>query len=133
MHMVRLFHLHVVLWELVHDLSQIAVHSREDGHTDGEVRGPEECLALTAGLAHLVAVLRHPTRRAAHYLHTFCPGFQIVAVGRLRGGKLNGHIGRCKLRALKVLLIINVYDTHDFMTTVDGNLLNHLTHLSVAD
>ena len=34
MHMVRFLHLHIVLRELVHDLCQITVHGREDGHTD---------------------------------------------------------------------------------------------------
>ena len=37
MHMVRLLHLHIILWELVHNLGQISVHSREDGYADGEV------------------------------------------------------------------------------------------------
>ena len=37
MHMVRLLHLHIVLWELIHDFSQVTVDGREDSHADREV------------------------------------------------------------------------------------------------
>ena len=132
-HMVRLLHLHIVLRELIHDLRQITVHGREDGHADAEVRGPEERLTLAAGLAHLVAVLLHPTRRTTHHLHALRPGFQVVAIGRLRSRELDGHIGRSKGLRIEVLLVVDVNDTHYLMATVQRDLFDHLAHLAVAD
>ena len=98
---MRLLHLHVILRELVHDLCQITVHGREDGHTDREVRSPEERLTIGTGLTNLVAMFLHPASR--------------------------------KCRTVKILLIVNIDDTHNLMTTVAGNLLYHLTHFSVTD
>ena len=64
MHVVCLFHLYVILGELVHNLCQIFVDCREDGYTDTEVRSPKERLSiLSTSLAHLVAMLCHPTGR----------------------------------------------------------------------
>ena len=37
MHMMRLLHLYIVLWELIHDFSQVTVDGREDSHADREV------------------------------------------------------------------------------------------------
>ena len=133
MHMMGLFHLYVILRELVHDLCQITVHSREDGHTDGEVRGPEERLAVGTGLTHLITMLLHPSCRAGDDLDTFGPSLQVIAISSLRSSKLDGYVSRSKSRRIKVLLIINIDNTHDFMTTVKGDLLNHFTHLPVAD
>ena len=92
--MVYLFHLHVVLWELVHYLCQIAVHGREDGNADGEIRCPEEGLPfLAAQTLHVVAVLAHPACRAAHHLHVVAEGTQIVAVCHMWSRKFYCHIG----------------------------------------
>ena len=133
MHMMGLFHFYVILRELVHDLCQITVHRREDGHTNGEVRSPEECLAVSTSLAHLITMLLHPPSRAGDDLDTFSPSLQVIAISCLRSSKLDGYVSRSKSRRIKVLLIINIDNTHDFMTTVKGDLLNHFTHLSVAD
>ena len=133
MHVVRLLHLHIVLRELVHNLCQVTVDSREDGHTYREIRGPEECLTLQASLANLITMLIHPPRRATDHLHALGPSLQIVTIGSLRSREFNSHISRCKLRAVEVLLVVDINDTHNFMTTAEGDLLDHLTHLSVAD
>ena len=133
MHMMRLLHLHVILRELVHDLCQITVHGREDGHTDREVRSPEERLTIGTGLTNLVAMFLHPASRATHHLDAFRPGLQVVTISRLRRSELNCHISRRKCRTVKILLIVNIDDTHNLMTTVAGNLLYHLTHFSVTD
>ena len=77
-------------------------------------------------------MLLHPTSRTTDHLHTLGPGFQVVAIGCLRSCKLNGHIGRCELWRVEVLLVVDVDDTHNLMAAVTGNLLNHLAHLSVA-
>ena len=58
---------------------------------------------------------------------------RVVTISHLWGRELNGHISRCKCRTVKVLLVVNINDTHNLMTTVTGNLLNHLAHLAVAD
>ena len=37
MNVVGFLHAYRVLWETIHDFSQIAVYGREDSHTDAEV------------------------------------------------------------------------------------------------
>ena len=133
MHMMRLLHLHIILWELVHDLCQITVYCRENSHTDTEVRSPEQ--GLTSFRTHLTDILSmflHPSCRTTHHLHVVLEGTLVVSVGCLRGSKLNGDICRSKSGRIKVLLIVYVNNTHNFMTTVKGNLFYHLTHLAIT-
>src|SRR5574344_1830078 len=134
MNMMHLLHRHLVLREAVHNFGQVTVYRREDSHTDGEVTSPEERLsALAAHLAHLVALVFHPSGTTRHHLHIFGKSFQIISVRCLRGSKFDGHISTGKGSTVKVFLIIDVDDTHNIVNTVAGNLLYHLTHLSVAD
>ena len=134
MHVVGLGQLNVVLRELVHDLGQIPVDSREDGHANGEVARPEESLLAVFGQRFNVGlVVFHPTRRTAHHLHIVGEGLKVVAVGSRRIGKLNGHIGRGKGRTVKVSLVVYIYLTHNFVAAGNGNLLNHMTHLAIAN
>ena len=91
--MVGLFHLYIVLGELVHNLSQIFVDCREDGYTYREVRGPEQGLAFCcAGFLHVIAMFLHPACRTTHHLDTGLPGFQIIAISGLRCCKLYCNI-----------------------------------------
>ena len=65
MHMVGFLQFYIILGELVHDLGQIAVYSREDSHTNREVAGPEQGLStLLTSLTHFLTVLFHPTGTA---------------------------------------------------------------------
>ena len=75
----------------------------------------------------------HPTCRAGNNLYTLGPRLQIVAVGCLWRRKFNGNIGRCKGLALKLLLVVNINDTHNLMAAAQGYLFYHLTHFAVAD
>ncbi len=131
---VCLLHFHVVLWKLVHDFSQILVDGGKDGHANREVGRPEQRLlsVLCQGF-HVVLVVGHPSRRSAHHLHVVLKGPQVVAVGRCGVGKLYGHIGRCEGRAVKVVLVVHIDFADNFMAAGDGDLLNHVSHLSVAD
>ena len=64
MNVVGFLHAYRVLWETIHDFSQIAVYGRENGHTDAEVRGPEEgLLTVGAELLHVFLMVLHPTSR----------------------------------------------------------------------
>ena len=78
-------------------------------------------------------MLFHPSCRAAHHLHSLSPRLQVVAVSRLWGCKFNGHVSAGKSLAVEILLVIDIDNAHNVMTTVFGNLLNHLAHLPVAD
>ena len=78
-------------------------------------------------------MILQPARRARHYFHALRPSLQIVAVGHSGIGELNGHISRAESIALEILLIVNVNNTHDFMTTAAGYLFDHLAHFAVAD
>lgn len=64
MNVVGFLHAYRVLWETIHDFSQIAVYGRENGHTDAEVRGPEEgLLTVGAEFLHVFLMVFHPTCR----------------------------------------------------------------------
>ena len=129
MHMMGLLHLHVVLWKLVHDLCQVSVYCREYRHSDVS---PEQRLSLLAHTLYVVAVVLHPSRRAAHHLHVLLERPEVVTVGSLRSSELYCHVSRCKCLAFKVFLVVNVDDAHYLMTSFAGNLLYHLAHLAVA-
>jgi len=60
-------------------------------------------------------------------------GLEVVAVSCLRSSELYCDISTLKGIAVEVLLIVNVNNTHNLMTTAEGYLLYHLTHLAVAD
>ena len=95
---MHLFHLHIILWELVHYLCQISVHGREYCHANREIGCPKEGLAfLTAQTLYICTVVVHPTGRTAHHLNVVAEGTQIVALGNMRCRKLYGDIGRSKL------------------------------------
>ena len=132
--MVRFDHRNVIVGKAVHDLCQIAIDGREDGHAQREVGSPEESVSLFgAGAAHIGFVLRAPTCRAAHHFHPLCPGAEVVGIGRCGGGELDGAIGRTKGIAFKILRVIDIDDGNDFVTAAACDLFNHFAHLAVAD
>ena len=97
MHVVHFLHAGRVVVKLVHDACQIAVHCPEDGDSQTEVAAPEERLSLLLTHAlHLFAVLRNPSRAAAHHLYVVGKGTHVIVISRLRGGELYGHIGRAE-------------------------------------
>ena len=127
-------HAYGVLWETVHNLCQIAVYGREDGYSDAEVRRPEKgLLTVGAEFLHVFLMVFHPTCRTRNHLHVVGESLQIVAVSGSRVGKLDGNIGRAELRTVDILRVIHVNLTYDFVATLQGNLLDHVSHLSVAD
>ena len=62
-----------------------------------------------------------------------CKGTLVVAESSRRIGKFYGDIGRGERRRIKVLYVVNINDTYDFVATVTGNLLDHVPHLAVTD
>ena len=78
-------------------------------------------------------MILHPSGRTAHHLNASLERTQIVAISGCRRCKLNCHVGRGKLRRVEVLLVVNIYDTHNFVATLLADRLNHLAHLAVAD
>ena len=63
MNVVNLLHCNVILRELVHNLSQIAVYSAENGHANREVTGPEKGLLAVFGQCFNVGfMVFHPSR-----------------------------------------------------------------------
>lgn len=123
----------VTMREAIHYTRQIAVDGREYGHAHREVRRPKQRVTLLrTHTAHVVAMVFHPSRRAAHHLHAARESLQIVAVSHMGRGELDGHIGRGKLRTVEVLLVVYIYDAHYFMAAAAGYLLNHPAHLAVA-
>ena len=134
MHMMCLFHLHVILWELVHDFGQILVDSTEDSHANGEVGSPEQRLSfLRTHSANIVAMFFHPSCTTTNHLHVVLKGTKIIAISSLGCCKLYRYISTLEGFAIEVLLIVDVDNTHNLMTTAEGYLFYHLTHLAVAD
>ena len=133
MYVMGFLHTYRVLWEPVHDLSQIAVDGREDSHTDTEIRGPEEgLLTIGAEFLHVFLMVFHPSGRTRNHLHIVGESLEIVAVSGSRVGKLDSHIRRAELRAVDIFRVIYVNLTYDFMATLQGDLFDHVSHLAVA-
>ena len=110
MDMMGFGHLHVVLWELVHDFGQILIDGREDRHANGEVAGPKErLLAVLAECLHIGLVVFHPAGGAAHHLDVVGKSAQIVAVGSRGVCELYGDVGRRKGGAVEVVLIVAIF------------------------
>ena len=134
MDMMGFGHLHVVLWELVHDFGQILIDGREDRHANGEVTGPKErLLAVLAERLHISLVVFHPAGRAAHHLDIVGKSAQIVAVGSRGVCELYGDIGRRKGGAVEVVLVVDINLTNNLVATLQGDLLDHVSHLAVAN
>ena len=134
MYVMGFFHLDVVLRELVHNLRQILADSTEDGYTNGEVRCPEQRLPFFRTHAlHVVTMFLHPSCTTAYHLHVVLKGTKIIAICSLRSRKLYRYISTLEGLAVEVILIVDVDNTHNFMTTAQGYLLYHLTHFAVAD
>ena len=131
---VRLAHAHVVARELVHNLGQVLVDGREDGHAQAEVARPEQRpFTLGAEAAHFLAVFFRPARAARHELHARLEGLHVVAVGSLGIGELDGHVGRAEGFGLEVLLVVDVDDADDFVSAATGNAFYFLAHLAITD
>ena len=105
----------------IHDTCQITVYGTEDCYAKAEVGTPEQGLALLhAHLLHLLAMLGNPASTATDNLHSMLEGLHVVVVGRVRCGKLNGNVGTLECLAIKVLLVVNVYDADNLVTTPQG-------------
>ena len=134
MDVVRFAHAHVVAGELVHNLGQVLVDGREDGHAQAEVARPEQRpSALGAEASHFLAVFFRPARTTRHELHARLEGLHVVAVGSLGVGELDGHVGRAEGFGLEVLLVVDVDDADDFVSAATGNAFYFLAHLAITD
>ena len=134
MHVVHLLHADVVLRKFVHYLCQIAVHCREDSHSDREIGSPEERLPFfLTHAAHILLVVCLPSRRPAHNLHSAAPCLQVVVVGSSGIGELYRYIGRRKRLGVEVLLVVDVDFTNNLVASGKGYLLYHAPHLAVAN
>ena len=134
MHMVRLLHLHVILWELVHDARQIAVHGAEYRHANREVRGPKQRLALRLTLvSQLLLMVREPPCAPRHHLHASRKRPLHVAVRHAGSRELYRHVSAAERLALEVLRVIDVDAAHDVVSALQSYLLYHVAHFTVAD
>ena len=122
------------LWTwCVSSACQVLVDGRKDGHAQAEVAGPEQRLALLgAEAAYVVAVVLQPAGAAGHHLDAGFEGAQVVAVGGLRVGKLYGDVGAPEGFRVEILLVVQVDDAHDFMSTAAGDAFYLLAHFAVA-
>ena len=93
----------------------------------------EKMLALLgAEAAYVVAVVLQPAGAAGHHLDAGFEGAQVVAVGGLRVGKLYGDVGTSEGFRVEILLVVQVDDAHDFMSTAAGDAFYLLAHFAVA-
>ena len=127
-------HAHVVSRELVHDAGQLSVDGREDGYAQTEVARPEQRLAsFGAKFSDFFPMLLQPTCAARNQLHARLERAHVVAIGRRRVGELDGHVGRTERFGVEVLLIVDVDDAHYLVPPAQGDLLDGLAHLAIAD
>ena len=55
-----------------------------------------------------------------------------IAVGRLGGGELDGHIGPSESFAVEVVGVVDVNNAHYLVATLASYLLYHVAHLAIA-
>ena len=77
-------------------------------------------------------MLFEPACAARHDLHTSCESLHIVAVSHHGIGELDGHVGTTEGLGAKIVLVVNVDDADNLVSALKGNLLNHLTHLTIT-
>ena len=130
--MVDFLHRRAVLGVTVHQGGGLRYDFLEEGHPDWEVGGPEKPLRgiLEHGF-HLVEAVE-PSRGAWDQGDSRPDDTTEVVHRRRGGGELNGHIGREKLRRGEFGLLTRVYDTHNLMSTREGDFLNGMPHLAVS-
>ena len=134
MNMMGFHHRNIIVGEIIHNLGQVFVDSRENGYSQTEVGGPEQCLSFfLTQTAHFVTVFSHPSCTSGNHLYTILESFQAIAVSYRRCRKLNGNICRAKSFGRKILTIIDIDDAHNLMSAGKSNFLNLFTHLSISN
>ena len=128
------FHLtHVVAGIGIHDTGQVLVDSREDGHAEREITGPEERVALLrTGTAHVGLMVGEPARTSAHHLHALFPSAEVIAVGGGGGGKFDGNVRTAEGVGVEVAEVVCIDNRYNFVATLQGDFFNHVPHLSIA-
>ena len=76
------------------------------------------------------SVVLQPAGAAGHHLDAGFEGAQVVAVGGLRVGKLYGDVGAPEGFRVEILLVVQVDDAHDFMSTAAGDAFYLLAHFA---
>src|SRR3712207_1951488 len=81
---------------------------------------------------NVIAVILHPARRARNYFHIMLECLEIIIVSGRRIGELNGHISRREGGRVKVMSVIHVNTTYDFMSSPQSDFLYHTPHFTIA-
>ena len=133
MNVMSFNHINIILLETIHNLGKILVNSFKDSHTNRIVTCPEKSvLTILAQSLNISLMVFHPTSRTTNHLHVVFECLQIIIISSHRISKLNGYICTLKLWCIEIVRIIDINFTHNLMTTLKGNLLYHMPHLSVA-
>ena len=90
-------------------------------------------LAVLAESFHIGFVIFHPACGAAHHLDVVSKGAQVVTVSSRGVGKFYGDVGRRKGGAVEVVLVVDINLTNNLVATLQGDLLDHVSHLAVAN
>ena len=134
MNMVCLAHRHVVGRKLVHNLCQILIHGREDGHAQAEIGCPEQRFtSLGTKFLDFLTVFVHPSGTAGNQLHSGFEGFYIIGVGYHRICEFYGNVCALESVRVKILLVVYVDDADNLVSATEGNLFDFLTHFTVTD
>ena len=132
--MMGFFHTGSIRLKTVHDTCQIRIHCTKNSHSKAEIATPKQCLILFAAHApYIFTMLCYPSRASTHHLHMVRKRAKIVGISHLRCGELNGYIRTLEGFAVEILLIVDIYDRHYFVSSSNGNLLYHSTHLTVSN
>ena len=77
-------------------------------------------------------MILEPCSSTAYYLNACFPSLEVVVVCNCRVSELDGNISRSEGWAFEILKVVYINDAYYLMSTAEGNLFNHLTHLAVS-
>ena len=131
---MRFGHRNIIVREAVHNRGQILIDSTKDGHPKGEIGSPEERFSfLSTNRFEGFFVLCDPSCATAHHFHALFPRFLEIAVGRSGIGKFDGNFCRTKSIAVEVFHIVYINNRYNFVTTLFGDVLNHMAHFAISN
>ena len=110
MHMMYFRHADIIRREIIHNLCQILIDSKEDIHTDTEVGCIEKGFPFLFTHPFYLLQMFQPTSCSGHYRDSSSETFHIIAISCSRSGKLNRHIRTLECFRLKVLWIVYIND-----------------------
>ncbi len=78
-------------------------------------------------------MLRNPPSTTTYYFYMVGKSLQVIVISNMRCCEFNSNIGTFKLRAVKILLVVDVNDTYYLMPSLQSYFFYHTAHFTVSD